>query len=485
MRTFRFGLVVALATMASFLGCSNDDTPTSPGSGTPIVSTTSVAINQHNNLSLVVKFTVAGADSARVLYGQPGGPQLSTPRYAVTGSPMSIVTLGLLPETNYEHRVEVSNGSQVVTTAPVEFSSGPLPDYLASEVEFQITGTAPPGYISTVVRDDPANRFLVFFDETGRIAWYRKFDVIGSFGQQLANGNYGVFIGFSQGWQPDYGYYEELTPAGEIVRRHEAPDLLYTDGHEFLLTPRAGGFAAHLFSYSHRTVDMTPMGGPADALIAGHQIQRFSPAGVVEFSWDAWNYFNVEDWIELPESRRQQDNADFDHPNALALDLDGHYVASFRDLAEVTKINSQTGEIIWRLGGVNNQFTFLNDPLDGFNGQHSVHILDNGNVLLFDNGLRHDPPESRAVEYGLDLDQMTATMVWQYRHAPAVYTMFTGGVERRINGNTVVQFAATGLVVEADPAGQVVWTGQMMVSGAEAVLYRLVPTPSLYEYIRP
>ena len=163
---------------------------------------------------------------------------------------------------------------------------------------------------------DPANRYLVFFDETGRVAWYRRFDDIGSFGQQLANGNFGVYIGYSQGWQPDYGHYKELTPAGEIVVRHEAPDLLYTDGHELLLTPRADGYAVHLFSYSHRTVDMTPMGGVEDALIAGHQIQRFSPTGMVEFSWDAWDYFNIEDWIELPESRRQQENADFDHPNS-------------------------------------------------------------------------------------------------------------------------------------------------------------------------
>ncbi len=485
MRKYRYGLVIALTAMASFLGCSSDETPTGPGQGSPTVATTSVAINEHNNLSLVVSFTVANADSARVLYGPPGGTQLVTPRYAVTGSPMRIVTLGLLPETNYELRVEVATASEVVTTDPVEYASGPLPDYLANEVAFQITGTPSPGYISTPVRSDPANRYFVFFDETGRIAWYRKFDVIGSFGQQLANGNYGVYVGFSQGWQPDYGYYEELTPAGDIIRRHEAPAPLYTDGHELLLTPRADGFAAHLFSYSHRTIDMTPLGGLPDALIAGHQIQRFSPAGVVEFSWDAWDHFSVMDWIELPESRRQQANADFDHPNSLTLDLDGHYVASFRDLAEITKINSQTGDIIWRLGGVNNQFTILNDPLDGFNGQHSVHMLENGNVLLFDNGLRHDPPESRAVEYELDLNQMTATVVWQYRHTPAVYTMFTGAAARRTNGNTVVQFAATGLVVEADPAGQIVWTGQVLVSGGPAILYRLTPAASLYEYVRP
>lgn len=485
MKKISYGLLVVLSALVMLQGCSSDDSVTDPTPGPVTVATTGVAINQYNNLSLVVDFTVAHADSVRLLYGQTGETRRSTPRQAVTGSPMSLAALGLLPETDYELQVEASKAGDTVTTAAVVQTTGPLPEYLAEQVEFQITGTPPRGYIATCVRSSPGNRYFVIFDETGRVAWYRQFEDMGDYGQQMLNGNYGVYIGYSQGWQPDYGHFLELTPAGEIVRRIEAPAPLYTDGHELLFTPEGDGFATHLFSYDHRTLDTTSIGGVPDALIAGHQLRRFSPGGQLEFTWDAWDHFTLEDWIELPESRRQQDNVDFDHPNSLTLDRDGHYIASFRELAEVTKIDYQTGELIWRLGGVNNQFTFVNDPLEGFNGQHSVHILENGNVLLFDNGLRHDPPESRAVEYELDLDAMTATMVWEYRHDPAVYTMFTGAVERRTNGNTVVQFAMTGLAVEVDPGGQVVWSGQVLVDGQPEFLYRMVPTPSLYEYRRP
>ena len=40
-----------------------------------------------------------------------------------------------------------------------------------------------------------------------------------------------------------------------------------------------------------------------------------------------------------------------------------------------------------------------------------MRVLGNGNLLLFDNGLRHDPPETRAVEYRLDTTAMTATLL--------------------------------------------------------------------------
>ena len=37
--------------------------------------------------------------------------------------------------------------------------------------------------------------------------------------------------------------------------------------------------------------------------------------------------------------------------------LRGHLLISSRHMDEVTKIDRQTGEIIWRLGGKNNDFT--------------------------------------------------------------------------------------------------------------------------------
>lgn len=40
-----------------------------------------------------------------------------------------------------------------------------------------------------------------------------------------------------------------------------------------------------------------------------------------------------------------------------------------------------------------------------------MRVLGNGNLLLFDNGLRHDPSETRAVEYRLDNTAMTATLL--------------------------------------------------------------------------
>ena len=148
-------------------------------------------------------------------------------------------------------------------------------------------------------------------------------------------------------------------------------------------------------------------------------------------------------------------------------------------------IDPQTGNVLWRLGGLTGEYQFVNDPLGGFTKQHSPKILPNGNLLLYDNGTDHSPQETRAVEYKLDPVAKTATMVWEYHHTPAIYTAFVGWVERLANGNTWVGFSLAGRAVEVTPAGEVVWESQLKVNGADGSVYRLLPVASLYRYVAP
>ncbi|MHC4285710.1 MAG: aryl-sulfate sulfotransferase, partial [Planctomycetota bacterium] len=137
-------------------------------------------------------------------------------------------------------------------------------------------------------------------------------------------------------------------------------------------------------------------------------------------------------------------NIRFPHMNAIDIDEDGHILLSSRHLSEVTKINRDTGEIIWRLSGIpkNNDFTYVNDDqLQGFRNQHAIRPTGNGRYLLFDNGNLHSPSVSRAVEYELDLNAMTATVVWEFRETPDVYSHYMANTQRLPNGNTLINWA--------------------------------------------
>ena len=161
-----------------------------------------------------------------------------------------------------------------------------------------------------------------------------------------------------------------------------------------------------------------------------------------------------------------------------AIDADGNLLVSFRNSDEITKINSRTGEIIWRLGGKKSQFTFVNDPLNGFSHQHGIRRLQNGNLILFDNGNLHSPPMSRAVEYKLDEQVKTAELVWEYRHAPALYGFALGFAQRLANGNTLISFGTSQRVIEVDRSGAKQW--ELAILGAQVYNYRAFRIESLY-----
>ena len=470
----RFHLLVL--SISLLFGCGEDPGPGIP----PSISSITAEGNFHNSLSSIIKFDAANAESARVVYWKSGGPENATPFYRANDGNNNIVTLGLDPTTEYFHIVEAKGIGGTAATDTVSFTSGHLPTYLQS-ISLNITGTFTKGYVLIGL---PAG-YVAIFDQTGSIRWYRSVqDYVGREVGQKSNGNFTAFVGSSTGHQALPGEFIEFLPSGEEVAIHAAPAPLYTDNHEILLTTSSSGIvSSHFFSYEIRTVDLSSYGGPSDASIAGHQILRMTN-GIVDFRWDAWDHFSIEDAVEEPGLLTGCTECDFDHPNSLAFDLDGNYIASFRDMSEVTKINATTGEIMWRLGGNNNQFTFLNDPESGFSGEHFARVLPNGNLLLYDNGNSHTLPESRAVEYELDTNAMTATLVWEYRHDPPIFTPVVGSTQRLVNGNTFVGFGWVGTMVETTPAGAVVWEGTIQGQGI-AAFYRALRLGSLYEAAAP
>lgn len=225
------------------------------------------------------------------------------------------------------------------------------------------------------------------------------------------------------------------------------------DGHELLLFP---DYKAYLFGYDYQKVDMSKIvtGGDPNATVIGLIIQEIDEYKNVIFQWRSFDHFKITD---ATHENLQDSIIDYVHANSIDLDYDGNILISSRHMDEITKINRQTGDIMWRLGGKNNQFTFTNDTLR-FSHQHAFRRLPNGHYTLFDNGNFHQPPFSRAIEYNIDQNNKTCSLVWQYRHTPTIYSMAMGYVQRLPDGNTVIGWgSANPTMTEVDPNGNIVY----------------------------
>jgi len=461
--------------------------PTSGGGAAPHILSAVVGANPTNALSAIVTFAAQGADSARLTYWADTVSQAATPYSRPVQGQGQIVALGLAPRTAYRGTVEVK-GPGGVAAESVAFVSGELPAALQS-VRLDLSGTPPSGYLLTEVTVNDTG-FALAFDQSGGIRWYRGFATGAGehalAAEQQPDGRFTLFLGGSSGWQPVPGRYFEFTAAGESLAVYSAGNALYTDPHELLLRSRGSGREAYLFGYDLRNVDLTTLGGAASQLIAGHSILRQSASGAIEFQWSAWDHFALTEWVGRPANLAQLLVIDFDHPNSIEIDPGGDYIVSFASLAQIVRIDPATGAMRWRFGGQENQFVLNGDPLGGFGIQHDVRLLSNGDLLFFDNGNYHNPPESRAVEYRLDTLAMTATLVWQYRHATPIFAPFVGSTQRYRNGHTLVGFGAAGIMTEVAADGSVVWEGSLSAPGpTPTTFYRVRQLPSLYAYQEP
>lgn len=245
------------------------------------------------------------------------------------------------------------------------------------------------------------------------------------------NGNITYFDG-------RYGKYFEMDSNYNVIDSFYTGNGYTTDLHELrLLTNRH----AFLMSYDSQHVDMSLIvaGGNPNAVVSGLIIQEIDANKHVVFQWRSWDHFQITD---ATHEDLRGDNVDYVHGNAIEIDNDGNIMISSRHMDEITKINRTTGDIIWRLGGFNNQFTFVNDPIK-FSYQHGIRRLKNGNIMLYDNGNYHIPQISRAVEYRLDETNKIATLVWQYRNSPDIFGQAMGFAQRLDNNNTLIAWGFT------------------------------------------
>src|SRR5437764_841407 len=220
-----------------------------------------------------------------------------------------------------------------------------------------------------------------------------------------------------------------------------------------------------------RTMDLSGLGGVANAQVMGTVVQHVSSEGDLLFQWDPFDHFEITDLV--PASRTGP-SVNWMHGNSLDLDTDGNLIVSFRSLSEITKIDTRTGAVLWRMGGLKNQFVFQDVGAPAFSFQHGVRLTAPAHLLLLDN--LGDPTASRAERYVYDAELHTAQLVASYGPSPGVTAQLGGSTQDLPGGRTLVSFGPAGRVEEYDASGQVVWH----IEGNPGYVFRAQRIRSLY-----
>ncbi|MGO9321334.1 MAG: arylsulfotransferase family protein [Solirubrobacteraceae bacterium] len=235
---------------------------------------------------------------------------------------------------------------------------------------------------------------------------------------------------------------------------------LQADLHEFQLTPQG---TALITAYDPILCNLSSVGGPAYGGVTDSVFQEVDVrTGLVMYEWTSIDHVALGESYEQASRSSTAFPFDFFHLNSISLDRDGSVLISSRNTWTVYKLNPQSGQIVWRLGGKHSSFKM--GPATGTAWQHDPRELPDGSISIFDNGASpktHD--QSRAVVESLNPQSGTATLVDRLTHTPPLVAESQGNVQALAGGDWFVGWGQEPFFSEFGPEGKLVFDAHFPV----------------------
>lgn len=237
----------------------------------------------------------------------------------------------------------------------------------------------------------------------------------------------------------------ELDWDGNVVWRHEDP---YLNLHEYDCLENGNLLISRWIPIPDDIVAKVKGGQPGterEGVMWSDCFQEITRDGKVEWEWKAYEHMDFDIDVLCPLCRRTS----WTYVNALTALPDGNVLASLRLINTIAIIERSSGNITWRWG----QGEIAH--------QHNPTMLDNGNILLFDNGLHRLALDNSAASYSrvLEVNPKTNKIEWEYkdREAMSFYSSICAGAQRLPNGNTLICEATKGRIFEVTHDKEIVW----------------------------
>ena len=159
---------------------------------------------------------------------------------------------------------------------------------------------------------------------------------------------------------------------------------------------------------------------------------------------------------QSPISWQDKTALDWSHLNSLTYDaqtdrffavshfLDSVYVISASDGALIDEVNPY----------VDYRMVMGGKP---WSHPHSSWMRD-GELLMFDNGMHHEPQVSRIARYTYDEERREMTQTWEYNHPNNGFAVALGDAHPTPSGNILIAWSPFGQIAEVNDAKEVVWT---------------------------
>lgn len=229
------------------------------------------------------------------------------------------------------------------------------------------------------------------------------------------------------------------------------------DFHEVRVTDRGTLLA---LVYNPIDADLSSVGGPKDGRVIDAIVQEVDIAtGRVLFEWHSVDDIGFDaSYNPVPEDRSKP--FDYFHVNSVSEDDDGNLLISGRDTWQVVKVNRQTGELMWRLGGKKSEFEMSDEAVFAY--QHDAQRDADGTIRMFDNEAAPKVRDaSRLLWLKLDEENMTAEVARSIEHPEGLLSGTQGNVDRTAAGTVFAGWGSQGYFSEFTANGRMLFDARV------------------------
>jgi outer membrane protein assembly factor BamB len=278
----------------------------------------------------------------------------------------------------------------------------------------------------------------LIIDDRGQVVWFRP---LHSPSGRAMNFEVQTYRGRPVlTWGETPGEYVIFDDSYREIARFTAANGYNGDHHEFLISPQD---TALITIYNAVPRDLSSIGGSRDSVAMQGIVQELDiETGEVLFEWRSIDHVGLDETYVTP-SEDHYPGIDYFHINSIDVEHDNNLLVSARETSAVYKIDRNSGEVIWRLGGKKSDFEM--GPGARFAFQHDARRLPDGNISIFDNGslvFENGTPraveESRAIVLELDEQKMRAALLSEYTHPDEQRADAAGNTQVLPNGDVFV-----------------------------------------------
>ena len=294
----------------------------------------------------------------------------------------------------------------------------------------------------------------------------------------------------------EFNYNQDViwqTPSSTIIDLHEVQQLPNGNYMSFVPIFENGPIVDGWWTDQFRALGYIVDGETNEFPWLGQRIVEWDKnTGEEVWSWNPFEHFNMDErdtGSELWSDAYVSGRFDWLHSNSFYFDENESVIyVSHRHLNRISKTAYPSGDIIWNIGlpenynmGDNNICTDLL-----FSWQHHVQLLENGDLLFFDNGnlsemlLDDENPTSRARRIKVNED-LTCDTIWEYTLPENLFGPGTGSIQLLDNGNYSI-YTLGGYVdcsiLEVTQEKELVWKAE--ASDPSSSLYRTYKVPSIH-----